>query len=415
MIQYKLIIVIFLLFITLFELYKRYREYKTYTIKTIPTEVKEIYGEEINQEEFEKSQNYHKELTIISIIENIYNFIINMITYTTPLLSIIWNNCQFINGYVSSMITMIVISFISELFDLPFSLYVEFGIRKKYELTKMTVKTYFKDKTISFIISNVLNCIICSALYFFSETSNLCFYLWIAILLLNVFFTLIFTPFIVPLFFKKSPLEEGELKEKVEMKLKEVDFPLKSVCVIDASSKQKEGNAFFSGLLGKRDLVLYDNLITSSTNEEIVDIVLHEVGHSKHHHIYKLLAVQLTKVYFILKFIETFLFDDNLYQQFGFTDKPVVIGFSLLETLLIPFMEILAFVSNVLTRKFEYQADEFSVKNGFGHLDSALIKLNKNNLGSFIIDPFISTIEHSHPTIIERVKAIRKLKEEKNK
>ena len=116
-----------------------------------------------------------------------------------------------------------------------------------------------------------------------------------------------------------------------------------------------------------------------------------------------------------MKFIETFIFEEGLYEQFGFDHKIIVIGFSLLEMLLQPFMEIVNFIENIIIRRFEYEADEYATKNGYHQLGSALIKLQKNNLGSYIIDPFVSAIEHSHPTIVERIRAMNKIIEKENK
>ena len=251
--------------------------------------------------------------------------------------------------------------------------------------------------------------IIVTLLYVFSSTHNLYLYLWIGVLILNVVISLIFVPFILPLFYKRTPLEEGELKDLLELKMKEVDFPLNSISVIDASSRAKEANAMFSGLFGKRDLILFDTVIDTCSDEELADITLHEVGHNKHHHIYKLLLLQGIQLFFVLKLIDLFIFDDNLYTSFNFTTKPVVIGFVLLERLFEPLEEAIALLFNIFSRRFEYQADEYATLHGFGKLPDALRKLVKNNLSLLVEDPLVSTIENSHPTVVERIRAIRKI------
>ncbi|BFU22392.1 CAAX prenyl protease, putative [Entamoeba histolytica HM-1:IMSS-B] len=409
MFPYWTSIIVLTILTTLFELYKHYRQHKLYYIKEIPTDVKEVYGDSIEQKEFEKSQNYHLELSKVSFIRLTISFIINMYVLCSPILRIIWDFSTIYNQFLTSIIFIIIFDFISTIISIPFKLYTTFIIREKYGMNNMSLIVFIKDFIKSFILETILNLIIITLLYFVSETQNLALYLWFGIMTLNIIISLIFVPFVIPLFYKKTPLQEDQYKNEIESKLNEVNFPLKSVSVIDASSKAKEGNAFFSGLFGKRDLVLFDTLITTCSSDELVDIVLHEVGHCKHYHIFKLLGIQSIQFFIIFKFIEFFLLDEALYTQFGFDQKVVVVGFILLQSLLEPFMEIVSLGINFISRNFEYQADVYATKHGNHQLASALIKLQKNNLSAYVVDPFVSTIENSHPNLVERIQAINKI------
>ncbi|KAL7713567.1 CAAX prenyl protease [Entamoeba marina] len=409
MFPYFATIISFTVALTLFELYKHYRQYKLYFIKKIPQDIKEVFGDTLDEEEFQKSQDYHLALSKVGFIKIGVGFISNLIILCTYILNDIWDFSNVGNVIISSIIFVILTSTLSTIVMLPFRIYNTFVIREKFKLNEMTFAVFVKDTLKSFLLESILNSIIVSLLCIFSNTQYLYLYLWIAILVLSIVITLILVPFIVPLFYTKSKLEAGELSDAISDKLKSVDFPLKSVTVIDASTKGKEINAFFTGLFGRRDLVLYDTLINTCSTEEIIDIILHEVGHCKHHHIYKMLIANSIQMFVILWSINFLLFDENLYSQFGFEGKPVVVGFMLLQSLFEPFMEVVSFIFNAFSRRFEFQADAYAVKFGYHQLNNALLKVYKNNLSALVVDPFVSTIEHSHPTSIERAKAINAL------
>ena len=166
---------------------------------------------------------------------------------------------------MTSMTFVLVIEIINIITALPFKLYLTFVIRNKYEMNKMTIQVYLKDMIKNFILSYVLNFVMISVLYLLQNSNNLCFYLTIVVLIMNIFITLILVPIILPMFYTVKPLENEEIKMKLETKMQEVGFSIKNIKVIDSSTKQKEGNAFFTGLFGKRDLVIYDTLLNTSS------------------------------------------------------------------------------------------------------------------------------------------------------
>ncbi|ELP85847.1 caax prenyl protease ste24, putative [Entamoeba invadens IP1] len=413
----------------LFDIFKQYRKHQTYKVKEIPKSIKEIYGDKLTQEEFDASQSYQLDSSRLVFIKIAVKLVFEVTAFLSPLFPSVYNHYKSMPEYLSSILFVLTFNILDTLVDLPFSLYNTFVIREKHKMNNMTLGIYIKDALKSFALSGVLSIIVVTVLYFLAGPSvsvdsledqssvikHFTLYFWLAIMVIDIVISLIFVPFILPLFYEKKPLEESELKTKITEVMKDVDFNLKDVWMIDASKKMKEGNAFFSGLFGKRDLVLFDNLTTSCNTEEIVAIVLHEVGHCKHRHLYKLLGVQSILIFIVFKIIEIFLFKKTLYKDFGFDRTVYVFGFVVLNTTLSPLMEIISIGLNAVMRKFEFQADRYAVDNGFTCLDSALIKLSIMNKSSLVDDPIVSALENSHPTVEERVKVIRAVEVKKDK
>jgi len=215
----------------------------------------------------------------------------------------------------------------------------------------------------------------------------------------------IYPTVIAPLFNKFTPLEEGELRDKIFQLAQRVNFPLKKLFVVDGSTRSNHSNAYFYGFFNNKRIVLFDTLLTQVNTQGIVAIIGHELGHYKFSHTLKNLII--TQVHFLLFF---FLFGqmlnaDEMYSSFGFTPKPVFIGLFLFSFVYGPIEHIFGLAMNFLSRHFEYQADHFAVDLGFD-LNIPLAKIHQENLGNMNPDPWYSTYHYSHPTLLERLRAM---------
>jgi len=233
------------------------------------------------------------------------------------------------------------------------------------------------------------------------------FYLWIFLALVSLVMILIY-PFIAQLFNKFTPLEEGELREKIYELANRVQFPLTKLYVVDGSKRSSHSNAYFFGLFKNKRIVLYDTLINQVDQQGIVGIVGHELGHWSLNHIVKNLVI--TQIY-VLSFLFLFgkaLNTPELYKSFGFTTQPKFIGLVLFSMLYEPIDHLFGVAMNFLSRKFEYEADAFAVKLGYD-LTDPLTKIHKENLGNLCPDPIYSAYHFSHPTLVERIRHIKAL------
>jgi STE24 endopeptidase len=220
----------------------------------------------------------------------------------------------------------------------------------------------------------------------------------------QMFFMMIFPTFIQPLFNKFTPLPEGSLRKKIEALAKRLKFPLYKLFVVDGSKRSAHSNAYFFGFFNNKRIVIYDTLINTSTEEEVVAVLAHELGHWHFNHVLSnmiIVQVQLAAIFYLFSLLIKL---PSLYVQFGFIhETPVFIGFLLFQFVYSPMDSIMTFLINSMTRSKEFQADAFAKKLGYTEqLKSGLIKLHTSNLANSNPDTLYSMYHHSHPPLMQR-------------
>ncbi|KAG9925679.1 CAAX prenyl protease 1, partial [Aureobasidium melanogenum] len=178
--------------------------------------------------------------------------------------------------------------------------------------------------------------------------------------------------------------------------------------VIDGSKRSAHSNAYFTGLPWKKKIVIYDTLIDKSDTKEIEAVLAHELGHWKMGHTTKLLLISQVHLFYMFALFSVFINNQSLYNAFGFTrERPIMIGFILFNEVLAPTDSVIKLLMNIMTRKMEFEADNFSLKLGYSaELASSLIKLQIQNLSSMDADWMYSSFHYSHPILTERLKAV---------
>jgi STE24 endopeptidase len=229
-------------------------------------------------------------------------------------------------------------------------------------------------------------------------------YAWAVVSGFSVFMALFYSDLIVPLFNKQKPLEEGELRDAIEAFSKRVGFKLKNIYVIDGSKRSTKANAYFTGLGAKKRIVLYDTLIEDLETEELVAVLAHEIGHNKKKHVVQGLLLSLIQTGIVL-FIFSLLIDNpQLSQALGVDEPNFHIGLVAFGILYSPVSFVLGIFMNMLSRKNEYQADEFAARNYKPEaLASALKKLSVKNLSNLTPHKTYVFFHYSHPTLLQRL------------
>ena len=312
----------------------------------------------------------------------------------------------------SSILFTLVYALATTITSQPFSLYGTFVLEEKHGFNKSTLKLYLTDLLKGAGLLLVLAPPLIAAIVKILRIAGpyVALYLWGFILVFNLFFMMIYPNVIAPLFNKYSPLEEGRLKKKIESLAEKQKFPLKKLFVVDNSKRSKHSNAYMYGLGREKRIVLFDTLLKQCTEDEIVAVLAHELGHWKLSHTPILFCASMTV---LLLQLLTYTFCTNstgLFESFGFKDhdaRPHLIGLILFQYLMNPVDVVISFLFNMLSRKFEFQADRFGVEQGFGtELKTGLIVLHKENKSSFNLDRLYSIFHFSHPPLIERLRAI---------
>lgn len=294
----------------------------------------------------------------------------------------------------------------------PFSIYSTFVIEEKFGFNKTTVKTYILDKLKGIVMSTILGGgILALIIWFYQQTQEqFWLYAWGVVTLFTLVMNLFYAKLIVPLFNKQTPLEDGSLREKISDYSKSVGFSLKNIFVIDGSKRSTKANAYFSGFGSEKRITLYDTLINDLEEEEIVAVLAHEVGHYKRHHIIFNLVTSIGLTGFMLFILSVFISNPILSNALGVETPSFHVGLIAFGMLYSPISEVIGLAMNYISRKFEYQADDYARTTYKAEpLISSLKKLSKNSLSNLTPHPSYVVAHYSHPTLLNRIKHLRKI------
>ncbi|KAK6199203.1 peptidase family M48-domain-containing protein [Scheffersomyces amazonensis] len=403
-----------------FENYLKYRQYQVLSNPSPPKALKS----EITLDVFQKSQDYTKTNFRFQFVNSLRRLISNVISIKYNILHQYWSISSDVLLNLSSVLPISISnSLIAQglvffgikkvvdlLISLPFDYYQTFVIEEKFGFNKFTLKSWSRDKFLSFIISSIFSSIFTLSLGAIIDHfgDN---YVVYGIAFYAIFILFIFTispSLLSPLFYKFTPLEQGKLRDEIEELAAKHGFPSRDLYVIDGSSKSSHSNAFLTGLPWNKRIVLFDTLINDHSNEEVVAIVAHEFGHYKYGHTNKLTIFSIADAALWVYSSSGLIGNESLLKEFGFDgNTPGFIGYILFEKVFDFFSVIEQLASNLLVRSFEYTADKHAKDIGYSSsLRSGLIKLLGLNLMATDSDWLYSTYFQNHPDLVERLTAI---------
>jgi len=375
----------------------------------IPEELNDVY----DTVEYQKSQLYKDENYRFGIITSSLSLIATLAFFFFNGFALVdnWSRSFSENNIVVALIFFGVIMLASDIISIPFSYYHTFVIEEKYGFNKTTTRTFILDKIKSWLMIIVIGGLLLSLIVWFYETTGDVFWLyaWGIIAIFSFFMNLFYARLIVPLFNKQTPLEEGSLRSKIESYANKVGFKLDKVFVIDGSKRSTKANAYFSGFGKEKRITLYDTLIKDLEEDEIVAVLAHEVGHYKKMHIVFNLIATIATTGFTLWLLSLFIGNSLLSEALHVSQPSFHIGLIAFGVLYSPISEITGLVMNFISRKFEYQADDYARYTFDGPpLISALKKLSKNSLSNLTPHPSYVVAYYSHPTLLQRFKNLNK-------
>ena len=307
----------------------------------------------------------------------------------------------------SGLVFFAVLSILTHLFRLPFSLYDTFVIEDRYGFNTMTFKTWLLDLAKGLMLSAILGGVLLWMLLMLVVHGGKTWWVW-AWTLFGAFELLLmwlFPVVIAPLFNKFEPLENEALKRRIEMLMGQVGLHVQGVFRMDASKRSKHTNAYFTGLGKSKRIVLFDTLLESHTDDEILAVLAHEIGHWKKRHVLKQLilveGLSLVGFYVVARLLNWPL----LFETFGFSSPFPYVGLFLVGILISPLGIFVQPAESALSRRFECEADDFSLGllKDAGPLRSALKRLAADNLANLTPHPFYAWFYYSHPPLAERI------------
>ena len=378
----------------------------------LPDSLKGIYEEK----EYSRFQSYKREngrldswssgvgfvVMIVFLVAGGFGWYNSWVVSLTD--SVVWQTILFVVG----------LSVVSSVLDIPFDYYATFRIEEKYGFNKTTRRVYWLDTVKELFLSLVLGGVLLALVVWFYTWAGTYFWLyaWGAVTLFSVFMAMFYSQLIVPLFNKQTPLQEGSLRDKIQAFAGKVGFKLDNIYVIDGSKRSTKANAYFTGLGPKKRVVLYDTLIDELTEEEIVAVLAHEVGHYKKRHTLRSMVVsviQMGVLFWLFSLcvnnvaLSEALGGDRVYFQLG------LIAFAILYS---PVNLILGVGMNVWSRNNEYEADAFAARYYEGdYLVSGLKKISVKSLSNLTPHPLYEYIYYSHPSLLKRIDAVKRIHE----
>jgi STE24 endopeptidase len=300
---------------------------------------------------------------------------------------------------------------------LPFAWYAQFKIEERFGFNTTSMKTWIADRIKALLLALLLGYPLLVLVLKLIAWTGTNWWLWAAavVIAFQLLLLLIAPAIIMPLFNKFTPLPEGELRQRLVALAQRTQFPARSIEVIDGSKRSRHSNAFFTGLGRFRKIVLFDTLIAQLTAPELESVLAHEIGHYKKRHVIKMLSVSIAGVVMAFAAIAWLARQQWFYRAFGFEYQggfaaahfvPAILLFTLQAgTISFWFSPLL----HIWSRRFEYDADAFAriVMGETQSLIQALRKLTKNNLSNLTPHPLYSSFYYSHPTLLERERALR--------
>jgi STE24 endopeptidase len=375
----------------------------------LPDEIKDVY----DQERYKKSQEYKKENYRFSIITSTFSFLLVLGMF-------LFNGFAFADAIarnISSHIILVtllffgILMFVFDLITTPFSLYDTFVIEEKFGFNKTTVKTFILDKLKGWLLSAIIGGGLLAVIVWFYLKTTVYFWLyaWALIGTFSIFMSMFYSNLIVPLFNKQTPLEEGDLREKILEFSQKAGFKLKNIYVIDGSKRSTKANAYFTGLGSKKRIVLFDTLIQDLEKNEIVAVLAHEIGHYKKRHTVTGLVISIIQTGVILYILSLLIGNPVLSAALGTSQPSFHIGMIAFGVLYSPISTILGLGMNVISRKHEYQADRYAGDRYEPEsLIEALKKLSRKNLSNLTPHPVYVFFHYSHPPLLQRIRALMK-------
>ena len=315
------------------------------------------------------------------------------------------------NSFTKSGVFFLILFILNLIISIPFSYYNTFVIEENFGFNKTTKSTFFFDIIKSSILSILIGgFLLFLALYLYNSLNDgFWLYLWIGLSLLMVLINMFYADLIVPIFNKLTPLENGDLRKKIENYSKEVGYLLKNIYVIDGSKRSTKANAFFSGLGPRKTIALYDTLIEKHTENELVAVLAHEVGHFKKKHVFSGLLMSVIQIGVMVFFFELCLKLPEISLALGGSGVNFhlgLIGFSIIFS---PISMMSGILMNYISRKNEFEADSYAKETYNGDdLSLALKKLSVDSLSNIYPHPLYVFFHYSHPPLIKRLRALNK-------
>ena len=367
------------------------------------------FKESISLQSHQKAADYSADKTQLVLVEAVVQALL-LVALTIggglQLIDNFWQNILPNYDIIRGALVICSALFISSLVDLPFEYYKTFNIDEKFGFNKMTLNMFFSDLVKHSLVGLALGLpILFAALWLMQGAGQYWwFYLWVVWSAFNIIMLAVYPTFIAPLFNKFTPLADESLITRIEALLTKCGFKSQGLFVMDGSTRSGHGNAYFTGFGSSKRVVFFDTLLSRLNGEEIEAVLAHELGHFKHHHVIKRIAMMFFVSFLGLALLGWLMNQAWFYTGLGVTEASNYMALILFLLVSPVFLFLLRPLMASYSRKNEFEADDYAAKHADANkLVDALVKLYRDNASTLTPDPLHSAFYDSHPPASIRI------------
>lgn len=373
----------------------------------------EAFASKITLQEHQKAADYTIAKNRLGNIELLYATV--LLLFWTLGGGLEWVD-QLIRSYnlsplFSGVVFILLISFISSLLDMPFSLYKTFVLEEKFGFNRMTVKTFLSDMLKQTLLGLIIGIPLLLVILWLMGSAGTFWwvYAWGVWMGFSFLMMWAYPAFIAPIFNKFSELDDESLKQRIEKLMIRCGFISKGIKVMDGSRRSSHGNAYFTGLGNNKQIVFYDNLLESLDEEEVEAVLAHELGHFKKKHILKRMIAMTFITLAAFAVLGWLMQQQWFYTGLGISTPSIYAALMLFAIASPVFTFFLSPISALISRKHEFEADEYAAEQADANkLIDALVQLYKDNANTLTPDPIHSAYYDSHPPAPIRIAHLAK-------
>lgn len=372
-------------------------------------EVPAAFSGSISLDAHQKAADYSNAKTKLVIIEaTVQAALLAILTIGggLQLIDEIWRNLLPANEIARGALVICSAMIVSSLIDIPFDYYKTFTVDEKFGFNKMTRSIFFSDMLKHTIVGVILGAPILFAALWLMQGAGAYWwlYLWIVWSVFNLVMLAVYPTFIAPFFNKFTPLADVELKQRIETLLTKCGFKSQGLFVMDGSARSSHGNAYFTGFGSSKRVVFFDTLLERLNADEIEAVLAHELGHFRHHHVIKRIALMFFVSFVGLALLGWLMNQDWFYAGLGIEQSSNYMALLLFLLVSPVFLFLLRPLMASYSRKNEFEADDYAAKHANAkNLVEALVKLYRDNASTLTPDPLHSAFYDSHPPASIRI------------
>lgn len=313
-------------------------------------------------------------------------------------------------GVGRGLVLIALVTLLMTAIDLPFSYYRTFRIEQRFGFNRMTPRLFFIDLAKSMLLAAVFGIPLAACVLWLMEKSGSFWWLhaWLVWVVFNLFMLAIYPTVIAPLFNRFSPMQDTELRERVERLLARCGFRVKGLMVMDGSRRSSHGNAYFTGFGKSKRIVFFDTLLSRLNPAEVEAVLAHELGHFKLRHVVKRMAWIFVASLGVLWLLGYLAQQDWFYEGLNVHARSTALALILFFLVLPSFAFLAQPLGAMYSRKHEFEADRYAAQNASAvDLVSALVKLYRDNASTLTPDPAHSAFYDSHPPAITRIARLK--------